>query len=202
MRGSSTQRGVYVSADWKGLGGPRLLGTLHSELLRGKEVFSFAYDRAWLQGGFAQMLDPDLDFYSDLHFLKNDRTHFGLFLDSSPDRWGRMLMDRREAATALKAGRAPQNLHETDCLLGVFDGHRMGGLRFKLSLEGPFLDDNVEMAAPPWASIRELEQISLRLEGDDAVDDPDFLKWLGLLVAPGCSLGGARPKASWTSLIF
>lgn len=196
MRDIRTKRSVYVVADWKELGGPRLMGVLHSELLRGKEVFSFEYEREWLQEGFAQILDPDLDFYSGLHFLKNDQTNFGLFLDSSPDRWGRVLMNRREAAIARQADRPPRHLHETDYLLGVFDGHRMGGLRFKLSLDGPYLDDHVEMAAPHWASIRELEQISLRLEDDDAVDDPDFFKWLGLLVAPGSSLGGARPKSS------
>jgi serine/threonine-protein kinase HipA len=196
MRESRAKRSVYVVADWKELGGPRLMGVLHSELLRGKEVFSFAYERAWLREGFAQILDPDLGLYSGLHFLKNDQTNFGLFLDSSPDRWGRVLMNRREAATARRAGASPRHLHETDYLLGVFDGHRMGGLRFKLSLDGPYLDDNVEMAAPPWSSIHELEQISLRLEDDDAVEEPDYLKWLGLLVAPGSSLGGARPKAS------
>lgn len=196
MREGRAKRSVFVVADWKELGGPRLMGVLHSELLRGKEVFSFEYERTWLREGFAQILDPDLDFYSGLHFAKNDQINFGVFLDSSPDRWGRVLMNRREAATARRAGVSPKNLHETDYLLGVFDGHRMGGLRFKLSLDGPYLDDNVDMAAPPWSSIRELEQISLRLEEDDAADEPDYLKWLGLLVAPGSSLGGARPKAS------
>src|SRR6056300_1655132 len=72
----------------------------------------------------------------------------------------------------------------------------MGGLRFKLAADGPFLDNNKEMASPPWASIRELEQASLRLEDENVVDDPDYLKWLNMLVAPGSSLGGARPKAS------
>jgi serine/threonine-protein kinase HipA len=80
--------------------------------------------------------------------------------------------------------------------MGVFDGNRMGGLRFKREKEGPFLDDNKQYAVPVWTSIRELEQISLRLENDEASNDPDYLRWLSLLVAPGSSLGGARPKAS------
>lgn len=72
----------------------------------------------------------------------------------------------------------------------------MGALRFKESPDGPFLNDNREMAALPWTSLRELEYASLQLEKDDSVDDPDYLKWLNLLTAPGSSLGGARPKAS------
>ncbi len=72
----------------------------------------------------------------------------------------------------------------------------MGGLRFKLTEDGPFLNDNRTLAAPPWTSIRELEQVSLRLEEDDVVNDPEYLNWLNMLIAPGSSLGGARPKAS------
>jgi serine/threonine-protein kinase HipA len=98
MRESRAKRSVYVVADWKELGGPRLMGVLHSELLRGKEVFSFAYERAWLREGFAQILDPDLGLYSGLHFLKNDQTNFGLFLDSSPDRWGRPSLSQFQLA--------------------------------------------------------------------------------------------------------
>jgi serine/threonine-protein kinase HipA len=72
----------------------------------------------------------------------------------------------------------------------------MGGLRFKLDPSGAFLNDNREMASPPWTSLRELEYASLQLENEDAVNDPQYLKWLSMLVNPGSSLGGARPKAS------
>lgn len=192
----NSQRDIYVYADWKEVHGPQLLGVLHSEILRGKEIFSFEYDEGWLQKDMAQVLDRDLDLYSGLHFLNDDKTNFGIFLDSSPDRWGRVLMRRREAALARMEERLARNLYETDYLLGVYDGHRMGGLRFKLSPEGPFLDDNKELATPPWTSIRDLEQVSLKLEDEHAMEDPDYIKWLGMLVAPGSSLGGARPKAS------
>ncbi len=94
--------------------------------------------------------------------------------------------------------RIEQKLFETDYLLGVYDDHRMGGLRFKSDKDGPFINDNKEMASPPWASIRELEQISLRLEDEDVIEDPEYLNWLNMLIAPGASLGGARPKASIT----
>src|SRR5690606_9965432 len=144
-----------------------------------------------------QLLDPDLQLFAGVQYLsKQDKNNFGMFLDSSPDRWGRILMRRREAALARLENRPEQHLFETDYLLGVYDAHRMGALRFKLDKEGAFLNDNKEMASPPWASIRDLEQISLRLEDDDVINDPEYLKWLNMLVAPGSSLGGARPKAS------
>ena len=190
-------REIYVYADWLEVEGPKLMGVLASERLRGKEIFSFAYDKAWLASEFVQTLDPDLQLYGGPQYLNNDeKINFGLFLDSSPDRWGRVLMQRREAAKARLEGRQADKLFETDYLLGVYDAHRMGGLRFKLDPAGPFLNDDTLQARPPWTSIRELEQISLRLEDEDAMDDPEYLKWLNMLVNPGSSLGGARPKAS------
>jgi serine/threonine-protein kinase HipA len=86
-------------------------------------------------------------------------------------------------------------LTELDYLLGVYDGHRMGALRYSIG-GGPFLDDNAELAAPPWTSLRELEQASLALERPGAERDPSYARWLRMLMAPGRSLGGARPKAS------
>ena len=199
------KRVVYVYADWnletlkyqteKDM--PIYMGKLHAELLRGKEIFSFEFDKSWLQNGHAQLLDPDLQLYSGKQYLNDqEKYNFGLFLDSSPDRWGRILMRRREAALARLEKRTEQNLFETDYLLGVYDAHRMGALRFKLDPNGSFLNDNAEKASPPWTSIRELEQISLRLEEDDVINDPEYIRWLNMLVAPGSSLGGARPKAS------
>lgn len=195
MAKKGAHRTIYVYADWVGLGKPTLMGLLHSTLLRGKEIFSFEYDETWLRSRSAQTLDPDLGFFSGIQYLNDEKPNFGIFLDSSPDRWGRTLMDRREAAIARSEGRQPKNLFETDYLLGVYDGHRMGAVRFKDSLEGPFLNSSTGMAAPPWTSIRELEHASLKLE-EDTTDDAENLKWINLLLAPGSSLGGARPKAS------
>jgi serine/threonine-protein kinase HipA len=191
------KRVVFVYADWEGLKGPILMGTFSATHLRGKEIFSFEYNNDWLKSEYLQILDPDLQLYSGLQYLQDEtKSNFGIFLDSSPDRWGRILMRRREAALARQEQRTPSNLYETDYLLGVYDGNRMGGIRFKLDQEDSFLNDNKEIASPPWTSIRELEQISLRLEDDDVINDPDYLKWLNMLVVPGSSLGGARPKAS------
>ena len=104
-------------------------------------------------------------------------------------------MDRRESVFARKENRPVKSLLESDYLLGVFDNHRMGGLRFKLNGNGNFLNDNKNMAAPPFTSLRELEEACLKFE-EDNIDDADYLKWISLLIAPGSSLGGARPKAS------
>lgn len=195
MAKRGAHRTIYVYADWVGLRQPTLMGLLHSTLLRGKEIFSFEYDDAWLKSRSSQTLDPDLGFFRGIQYLNDEKPNFGIFLDSSPDRWGRTLMDRREAAVARSEGRQPKNLFETDYLLGVYDDHRMGAIRFKDSPDGPFLNSSTSMATPPWTSIHELEHASLKLE-EDRGDDAENLKWLNLLLAPGSSLGGARPKAS------
>jgi serine/threonine-protein kinase HipA len=164
---------------------------------RGHTVFTFSYDKQWIRTNKAQNLDPDLQLYDGPQFLAASKSNFGLFLDSSPDRWGRVLMDRREAILARKEGRKPKPLYEENYLLGVYDAHRMGALRFKLEREGPFLNDNQGFAAPPWTNLRALEFASLQLEGNTLKDD-ESLKWINMLIAPGASLGGARPKASVT----
>ena len=58
------------------------------------------------------------------------------------------------------------------------------------------MNDKKKMATPPWTSLRELENASLQLEREDAINDPEYSKWLSVLIDPGSSLGGARPKAS------
>ncbi len=187
---------ILVYAQWKGLGVPQLMGVLTTELLRGKEIFSFSYEKSWLGSGLAQELDSDLKLYSGPQYLNDDKPNFGLFLDSSPDRWGRVLMKRREAIEAREEERKASPLFESDFLLGVNDETRMGALRFKLEADGPFLNEGIEMPTPPVSSIRELEQASLRYEEDDFMDDAKAKEWLRLLMAPGSSLGGARPKAN------
>jgi serine/threonine-protein kinase HipA len=172
------------------------MGILTITPSRGKEVFSFEYTQEWISSGQAQYIDPDLHLYSGPQYLGEEKSNFGIFLDSSPDRWGRLLMRRREAAIARVEGRKEKTLLESDYLLGVFDQYRIGALRFKENENGPFLNDNKEMASPPWTSLKELEYASLQLEKDSIIDDPDYLKWLNMLIAPGSSLGGARPKAS------
>ncbi|MFT4154296.1 type II toxin-antitoxin system HipA family toxin [Parafilimonas sp.] len=194
---ANAKKEIQVYAHWLGLQEPSLMGVLSVSSAKGKESFSFEYADAWLKSGFSQMIDPDLQLYPGAYYPRDDKPNFGVFLDSCPDRWGRVLMQRREAAIAKQESRAVKKLLESDFLLGVFDEHRMGALRFKLEEDGPFLNDNKKMAAPPWTSLRELEHASLKFE-EDNTDDPEYLKWLSMLIALGSSLGGARPKASVT----
>ena len=195
MEAKDNHKSIFVYAQWVGMKDPICMGELRSEYTRGKEIFSFSYSDIWLKSNYSQILDPELQFYSGSQYARDEKLNFGLFLDSSPDRWGRLLMRRREAALAGSEKRSESTLRESDYLLGVFDGHRMGALRFKEDPDGPFLNNNEYLASPPWTSIRELEQISLKLEDDEAIHDPDYYKWLMMLVNPGSSLGGARPKA-------
>ncbi|MDG3584126.1 type II toxin-antitoxin system HipA family toxin [Galbibacter pacificus] len=187
---------IFVYAHWGGIEIPFLMGSLYATPSRGKEIFSFEYDKGWLQSDYAQIIDPDLQLFEGAQYLNNEKSNFGIFLDSSPDRWGRVLMIRKEAAKARKEDRRAKTLMESDYLLGVYDTNRMGGLRFKTAQDGAFLDDDEAMAAPPFAALRDLEFASLQLEKEDARDNPEYLKWLNMLMAPGSSLGGARPKAN------
>ncbi len=189
-------REITVWADWQPPC-PTRMGDLRASLVRGKEVFSFTYDPAWLAGNPSRQLDPDLRLFGGPQYLADaDRPNFGIFLDSSPDRWGRFLMRRRETAQARIEGREARRLHETDYLLGVHDEQRSGALRFKEPASGDsWLSDEPTMRTPPWTSLRELEHASWKIQDDSANDAPQYLDWLKLLVAPGSSIGGARPKA-------
>ena len=192
---TQSQRIIEVWGNWAAAEQPALLGRLTASTLRGKEVFSFEYDPEWVKNGGVKDLDPELRLFSGPQYPSAGRSNFGVFLDSAPDRWGRMLMERREAQSARDGGQARRTLLESDYLLGVFDEHRMGALRFRAEPNGPFLDDNRDFASPPWTSLRELEHASLEIERQGSEQGPDYRKWLRMLIAPGGSLGGARPKA-------
>lgn len=184
---------IYVFAHWKGLPEPHLMGVLSVLYARGKKAFSFEYDKAWLKSKNQMLLDPDIQFYSGLQY-PNNKENFGIFLDSMPDTWGRTLMKRREAHRANENGEKAKTLYEIDYLLGVYDDCRMGALRFKTDKDGPFLDDNKQFPTPPWSSLRELQEAVKNLENGEHTHD--VKKWLDILMAPGSSLGGARPKAN------
>ncbi len=144
-----------------------------------------------------QKLDPDLRIFPGPQFPKDGRTTFGVFKDSSPDRWGETLI-RRRFDRDKRAGLLPKNarLGQSDYLLRVHDAFRSGALRYKLAPGGPFLDDHDGSAAPTFVRLRELEAASRALEDEANNEDPATDEWLRLLLAPGASLGGARPKAT------
>ena len=184
---------VYVYFDHLG-DKPLLMGTLYSTNERGRENYAFEYDAGWLkaaEGRYA--FDPDLYLYGGRQYVPLDKTMFGFIADSCPDRWGRMLMKRREVIAARKENRRPRQLTEIDYLLGVYDEARMGALRFALQKDRPFLSADKELATPPYTTLRTLEAAVIAYENDETGVEE---QWLQQLLAPGSSLGGARPKAS------
>ena len=184
---------IYVYAHWQGMPEPVLMGTLSAHQGKGRKSFSFEYDKKYLRTKERFLLDPDIGWFNGAQF-PGTKENFGIFLDSMPDSWGRTLMKRRAAQRAKSEKRSSPTLYDIDFLLGVYDPSRMGALRFKLEKRGPFLNNNEDFPTPPWSSIRELQYGASQLETD--VSDDEENKWLAILMAPGSSLGGARPKAN------
>ena len=189
---AANEKTIYVYDDFS-FEKPELIGTLYVNVIKGSESYSFAYDAQWLKKtNLSVYLDPELMPYAGRQY-PSGKSIFGLFADSSPDRWGRVLMNKRERILAEKEGRKPAKLYDSDYLLGVYDETRMGGLRFKSKPDGAFLSGDKTTAAPPWATLRSLEEASRNFENDETGLAE---KWLQQLIKPGSSLGGARPKAT------
>ena len=163
----------------------------------GLDSVRFAYDPTWLTHSQAFQLDPDLSLSAGDFYPKD--SNFGVFLDSCPDRWGQVLMKRRELVEARQAERTRRELRAWDFLLGVQDATRMGALRFSAVADGgqPLFLANEALAAPPLTQLGELQQVALELTRKKQDDLSLLQQWLRVLVAPGASLGGARPKANF-----
>lgn len=190
---ATAKKDIIVFAHWKGMPQPKRIGILSAQQAKGKKAFSFEFDRQWLQSKEQRLLDPDIAWYTGPQY-PTGKENFGVFLDSMPDTWGRTLMKRRAAIEAKEAGKTTPILYDIDFLLGVYDETRMGALRFKLKEDGPFLDNNNKTPTPPWSSLGELQQAAAMIESDKT--SSSIKKWLAILMAPGSSLGGARPKAN------
>ena len=181
---------VLIYADW--FQEPIFLGTLYCVFGNGKSVYSFEYSKEWLSRFSHITLDPDLYNTPGRQYVPNDKTLFGFLSDCLPDRWGRILLKRKEAVLAEKENRIERQLNDYDFLTGINDETRMGALRFKKSKDGSFISSNDNYNVPPFENLRKLEQASLAFEKAEFTDD----KALKLLLDPGSSLGGARPKAT------
>lgn len=184
---------IWVYAHWAGMPDPKCIGILSAHRAKGRKAFSFAYDPKWVMSKEQLLLDPDIGWFSGQQF-PNKKDNFGVFLDSMPDTWGRTLMKRRAAQKAKDENKSVQTLYDIDFLLGVYDNSRMGALRFKLDPEGPFLDNSQYFPIPPWSGIKELQYSAEIIESGK--ETKETKKWLAVLLAPGSSLGGARPKAN------
>ncbi len=187
------QNKIYVYAHWVGMSKPVLMGILEAQQIKGRMSFSFEYDKNWLLSNNQLLLDPDISWYSGMQY-PNTMGNFGMFMDSMPDTWGRTLMKRRAALKVINSDIKSRALNEVDFLLGVYDESRMGALRFKLDKDGPFLNNSTEFPTPPWSSVRELQYSAQVLDSD--TDSKNVFDYLKVIIAPGSSLGGARPKAN------
>lgn len=187
---------IFVYADWKGLLAPELVGTLLFDIVRGKEFYSFSYANTWLSSGHREMLDPGLNLYSGAQYCDIGSHMFGLFTDSAPDRWGRVLLQRREQIMAQRENRKSKRLTDFDFFLGVSDATRMGALRYANEEGGCFIAETTPFSCPPISTLQELQNESLSFEAYDNNQQTAETKWIQQLVAPGSSLGGARPKSN------
>jgi serine/threonine-protein kinase HipA len=182
-------RGAFVYIDLAGV--PILVGRLWSRIRKQRENGTFEYDASWLKRPDRFALEPALVLSEGPYHTGADRPMFGAIGDSVPDRWGRALMRRAERKAAEREGRQPRTLFEIDFLLQVDDEARAGALRFSENQGGPFLAEADKFRIPPLVELNRLLAAAERV-----IDDKDSEEDLRLLVAPGSSLGGARPKAS------
>ncbi len=184
-----TDPSAYVYVDLEGT--THLVGRLWTRATRGKQSASFQYAPEWVANPASFALEPSLRIGQVAHHTVHGRALFGALGDSAPDRWGRMLINRAERRSAKAEGRAPRAVLEIDYLLGVNDETRLGALRFATREGGPFVDAGETSLVPPLVELPRLLTASAHVESEE-----DTMEDIRLLLAPGSSLGGARPKAS------
>lgn len=183
---------IYVYENWDN-SNPLIVGRLYIDKEKNFETYSFEYDDEWLKSKYAFSLSSELPLFRGRQFPLDGKNLFSTFEDSCPDRWGRLLIQRKEAINARKEGRKPKKLEESDYLLNVYDESRMGAIRFSLDNGQSFESSDDSLITPPMVDLRKLESASLAFENDESGLDE---RWINQLIAPGSSLGGARPKAS------
>jgi len=178
---------VYINLNGK----DEFVGTLWAHFYRGKETSDFEYSREWLSNRKSFSLEPGLFLGSGKQVNPRQIPLFGSFSDSAPDTWGRILMRKYEVQLARENNRNPKTLNEVDYLLYVNDYARQGALRFKTEENDQFLWPGDLKSIPPLISLSQLLYASEKI-----IDSEERHTDLKLILAPGSSLGGARPKAS------
>lgn len=180
---------IHVSID---LGAETLkVGRLWFHQRGVRQSVSFEYELSWLKHAERFALEPALQLTEGTFHTTPDQILFGAIGDSSPDRWGRVLMRRAESARAKSEGETTRTLFEVDYLLGVNDEVRQGALRFSREDGGSYLMPKDKGSIPPLVDLPRLLSATERYLNDDETAED-----LKILLAPGSSLGGARPKAS------
>ena len=188
-------RTLYVYADFEWLDKSLLVGELGYESFRGSDSYSFKFDNDWLRQYGSIFLSADINNYPGQQYTQPGRDIFGCFSDALPDRWGRLLLNRREQFLAAEEKRPIKKLSSFDYLMGIDDFSRMGGFRFKQSPDGEFINCEKPLRIPPLTDIRALVAASMEIEKSEEHNQLPEKEWLLQLVHPGTSLGGARPKA-------
>ncbi|MBF8263870.1 MAG: type toxin-antitoxin system HipA family toxin [Parachlamydiales bacterium] len=183
------EQAIFVYVDLEGIS--IKVGQLWSHYRHGRESMSFEYDRNWLTHPNRFSLDPSLKLVEGPFHASSDKPLFGALDDSAPDRWGRLLMRRSERKNAEREKRTARTLKEIDFLLMVDDESRQGALRFKREEQGSFLTTYDKNHIPPLVEVGKLF-----VAASHVLQESDTEEELRLLLAPGSSLGGARPKAS------
>ena len=187
---------ITVYADFDFLATPQEIGTLGYERVRGKDHFVFEYSREWLKKHGGIMLSGDLMNVPSLQHPRGTDSVFGFVKDSFPDRWGRLLLDRRERLKAQAERRPVRMLTNYDYLTGIEDLTRMGGIRYKDEDSDGYMNDSAKFLVPPIESLRALCDACHEIESAEERNELPEQRWIDQLIDPGTSLGGARPKAN------
>jgi serine/threonine-protein kinase HipA len=187
---------IYVYADFDFLGQAEKIGMLSYERVRGNDHFSFEYTPEWLKKHGGIILCGDVMNIRGMQYPRQGNSVFGFVKDSFPDRWGRLLLDRRERLAAQEEQRPIRTLSNYDYLVGIEDQTRMGGIRYSTEENGTFINEDSKYSVPPLESLRALCEACEELESAEERNELPQQRWLDQLVDPGSSLGGARPKAN------
>ena len=187
---------ITVYADFDFLTSPQEIGTLGYERVLGKDHFVFEYSREWLKLHGGIVLSGDLMNIPSLQHPRGTDSVFGFVKDSFPDRWGRLLFDRRERLKAQTEGRSVRMLTNYDYLIGIEDFTRMGGIRYKSEDSKDYMNASAKYCVPPIEGLRALCDACHEIEMAEERNELPEQRWLDQLIDPGTSLGGARPKAN------
>lgn len=187
---------ITIYADFDFLGTPQEIGILGYEHVRGNDHFVFEYSREWLKHFGGIILSGDLLNVPSLQHPRDKEGVFGFVKDSFPDRWGRLLLDRRERILAQTENRPKRMLTNYDYLVGIEDFTRMGAIRYKSEEQNDYINAGVKFQVPPIESLRSLCEACHEIEQAEDRNELPEQRWIDQLIDPGTSLGGARPKAN------